>query len=79
MGGWGWGDGSGGVGGWETCVSISAIYVVFAPPWNESSELLGDWVVAAGWGGAGRGCLAKEQRNNMGRDEKPNSRVLGKE
>jgi hypothetical protein len=53
---------------------------IFAPLWNESSELLGDWVVVAGRRGpGGRGCLVKEQRSNMGRDEKTNSRVLGKE
>jgi len=66
MRGGGRGDGSGGVGGWKTCVSISAIYVVFAPPWNESSELLGDWVVAAGRSGQGVSSERTEEQYGPG-------------
>jgi hypothetical protein len=65
----GGGDGSGGVAGWKTCVSISAIYL---HPYETNR--------ANGWkigklGKAAVGVSGRRRRNNMARDENPNSRV----
>jgi hypothetical protein len=67
------GGGSGGVAGWKTCVSISAIYL---HPYGTNRAKC--WKIGKLGEVEGGGTSRRRKRNNMARDEKPNSRMLGK-
>jgi hypothetical protein len=78
--GWGYwgggeGDGSGGVAGWKTCVSISAIYL---HPYGTNRGKCWKIGKLGKVEGGGEGMSGRRRRNSMARDEKPNSRMLGK-